>query len=134
MKPQEKEASEWMALALTHKKYKMTPTPWENDDDDRIIKGRPMHSDSGLQSEVIVKCTKASDAEAIVSAINNTYGKGIKPEAVEEMYTALLELAKAYASTCHQHYMNAEKHPVFTNARIALKKNERFFADLPREL
>lgn len=35
------------------------------------------------------------DAAAIVSAVNNTFGKGFDPEKVEEMYRMLKRLAQA---------------------------------------
>ena len=64
---------------------KMTTVPWEYTPIGIRSKGQEWYITT--RDEV-----SKSDCEAIVSAVNNTYGKGINPEAVSD----LLELVKTY--------------------------------------
>lgn len=70
----------------------MTPTPWEKEYDDNgfyVIKAdkmpRPYIVATGNESDA-----DGFNADAIVSAVNATYGNGINPEAVKDLYEALV--------------------------------------------
>lgn len=78
---------------------KMTPTPWS------IWEGNATFIISDTSSERNPFIAQATDiassvrrwpenAKAIVSAINNTYGAGIDPEAVKDLRDALTELMR----------------------------------------
>lgn len=70
---------------------KMTPTPWSYEYDDNgfyVIKA------AGMPSPYIAATGNESDwdggnSEAIVKAVNSTYGAGINPEAVSDLRDAL---------------------------------------------
>lgn len=85
-------------------KVKMTPAPWiavssgehtrkmfhimiaSKDKKHFIATVRPIMRSEDIGAEAIAQCE--TDATAIVSAVNNTYGKGIRPEAVHGLLTA----------------------------------------------
>ena|ERR1700753_2134380 len=66
---------------------KISPLPW-NISEDGI--------NCSKNWQVVDKeVTSAKDMEAIVSAVNNTWGKGIDPACVPEVVNALVELVAA---------------------------------------
>src|ERR1700690_482164 len=70
---------------------KMTPTPWSYQYDDN---GFYVIEAKGMPSPYITATGNEADvdgfnAEAIVTAINSTYGKGIDPSSVPELLNAL---------------------------------------------
>lgn len=76
---------------------KITPTPWEIQT--RFLIGNPdkvfINGHSNVCELRIGNRSMSegnADAEAIVSAINNTYGAGINPEAVPELIKAAIAL------------------------------------------
>lgn len=67
---------------------KMTPTPWKIDSEGDIYS--PGHGANGCVTNSMSGYEiSPSNAEAIVKAVNNTYGKGINPEFVGDLLTAL---------------------------------------------
>lgn len=73
-------------------KDKISPVPWIND----AIGVRS--SDRGWYI-LTDEDTSIADREAIISAINATYGNGINPEAVTDMYKAILDII-SYEERC----------------------------------
>jgi hypothetical protein len=77
---------------------KMSPAPWK-------IKATPSQTGGALSDangNMFLRVysssnTKEQDASAIVSAINNTYGKGIDPSSVPDLLEALKQ-ARFYLS------------------------------------
>lgn len=74
---------------------KMTPTPW------KIIKykswstnvvGKGELNDICEMSGTHSKSIQNANAAAIVSAVNNTYGAGIRPDGVKELFDAAQDL------------------------------------------
>lgn len=75
-------------------KDKMTPIPWEIDDAADEINIISMKSKHNFAAIATLFCDPVDDettanASAIVSAVNNTYGAGINPEAIPELVVAL---------------------------------------------
>lgn len=92
---------------------KMTPAPWEcsldvvhslnNDEAGTIWRSSELGAEIG--STLIAVTSKSpgyeegkSNATAIVTAVNNTYGAGINPKAVADMLEALKEAKRMYES------------------------------------
>jgi hypothetical protein len=73
----------------------MTPTPWKvakfKSWSTNVV-GQGESNDICEMSGTHPKATQNENAKAIVSAVNSTYGNGINPEAVKEMYAAVLAL------------------------------------------
>lgn len=78
-------------------KNEITPTPWRNAVT-HILGNAPVticrFGDDNKNWEV--------DRSAIVSAINNTYGSGINPEAVPGLMDAIVELVSAFDNLVEQ--------------------------------
>lgn len=75
------------------KELNLTKGPWKLTDKCHNPMGWERCIDNGLDQICIVECYEGdeSDAKAIVTAVNNTYHKGIDPEAVADMKEALIE-------------------------------------------
>lgn len=76
----------------------MTPAPWKVSpalSDKQQIAILNTGKDQHLIAEVI-RGNGNSNAAAIVSAINNTYGAGINPEGVKDLLEALKEAKRMY--------------------------------------
>lgn len=58
------------------------------------------------------------NSKAIVSAINNTYGASINPEAVKEMFQALAHVIYVETGVCTQ----GERRTAFERAKAAIEK------------
>lgn len=81
---------------------KMTPAPWEMEEEGN----HSIHISSSDQSYTHVIATlytepmsedTRSNAAAIVSAVNNTYGQQINPESVPNMMKSLEAMLKAFS-------------------------------------
>lgn len=74
---------------------KMTPTPWKirkHKSWSTNVVGKDELNDICEMSGTHSKSIQNANASAIVSAINNTYGAGINPEAVPELIKAAIAL------------------------------------------
>jgi len=106
----------------------MTPTPWKVDDETDPKEELYIVSDgipdsffclANLYCNPMDDETKAN-AAAIVSAVNNTYGKGINPESVPDLLSALhgmLNIGNALA-TGHESWIDERR----ANAKAAIEK------------
>ena|ERR1700685_2014453 len=76
---------------------KMSPAPWK-------IKATPSQTGGAISDangNMFLRVysssnTKEQDASAIISAINNTYGKGIDPSSVPELFRTLKNLVEYF--------------------------------------
>lgn len=109
-------------------KDKMTPTPWKVDPREYYnlnmcpVPYREIGSINAPWWVAHVKegeGTGRPDAEAIVSAVNNTYGAGINPEAVKDLLDATEMLYRlANAALGSTSYKNADETLAFAKAAI----------------
>ena len=92
---------------------KMTPTPWKVDEDADII---------GFDETIVTPVweLKSIDASAIVSAVNNTYGCGINPEAVGALWSVVDCLIK-YEDTITEAGVDLNDYYWFQSAKAAIK-------------
>lgn len=103
-------------------KLKITEGEWEavKYSDNRLgvgAKGKPTGSQVCIMNKF--RSETEANAKAIVKAVNNTYGKGIDPEAVPDMKEALILAYKDYQNE------GAESSIEYEQALIkALKKAE----------
>lgn len=89
-------------------KLNITPGPWTQ-----------IGWDIKFKTELtIANSLVLADAEAIVTAVNNTYHKGINPEAVPEM----LEVLKEYISFIEETIPFHEESIIYKKAVSALQK------------
>jgi len=117
------------------KQNKMTPTPWELLPNLQIMghqRWYEIQSKAGIEIAIIYpehheRTVAKKNAEAIVSAVNNTYGAGINPEAVPDMLKSLnailnvhygwtekyqLKMVKEWAKAAIEKTIKATYHPV----------------------
>lgn len=102
-------------------KDKMTPTPWEIDDAADEINIISMKSKHNFAAIATLFCNPVDDettanASTIVSAVNNTYGQSINPEAVKEMYDVLKSFVNSYKG------VNIGSFKILDEAKAAIEK------------
>lgn len=84
---------------------KKTPTPWVLDESG--IRSEKLDWYLASRDEVTL-----ADCEAIVSAVNGTYGKGIHPDAVEDLLKSLKEVIS----------VSDRKTDIYDRAKAAIEK------------
>lgn len=107
-------------------KDKMTPTPWALSNIDEEGDARVISRAIGLYANQIClpphKDLESAEnwclnAQAIVSAVNNTYGAEINPECVPSMLDALKEIHDIWGQE-----WGWRDHPAFLKAKAAIEK------------
>lgn len=95
---------------------KITPTPWQISQFKEMNIG--INYDSPLEAETICQVTgnNARNANAIVSAVNGTYGKLINPEAVGDLLESVKELVESWDDS------RMELHELIEHSRKVLEK------------
>ena len=98
-------------------KDKMTPTPWEVREPithmfASIIAAKSLDQVDSYVAAIFKSDDCEMNASAIVSAVNNTYGSGINPEAVPELLRALKEVIS----------VSDRKTDIYDRAKAAIKK------------
>lgn len=97
---------------------KMTPTPWTSDGCQVHAKGKYLlaaQSGSSLEED-------KANSIAIVSAVNNTYGKGINPEAVQDLLECLKNIVSVAVDRWRPLPATSYEKNCLSSARAAIEK------------
>jgi len=102
---------------------KMTKTPWKTNDTYKQDGNISLMGANKMQIGNLFQSMKGVDntpgnASAIVSAVNNTWGKGIDPSSVPELLEALKEIIRTSEETCFE----VERTTAFLKAKAAIDK------------
>lgn len=95
-------------------KEKMTPGPWRHqnvlNESESKIDGYPQDEDHEYwETGIVSACGERHDvnATAIITAVNNTYGKNLNPVAMEECVEALIEAVSTIETIMREHEDNS---------------------------